>query len=724
MSFVAPPNLQAPPGGEHRPMKVRLTTSLSDVNFQGGDTSMIQVLADAILQYHDAEISGWVNALRQQTAINPLGYMDRSLSFSDCSVTYTRNGQDEVLDIVVRPNPSTSEGAPLSSGGTYDVECPFTGYAVGQLQTQGLYTWCGFNLLDDGALSHDDEPFGFPASWGVPSVGRTGVLITPLSGLQYLEAEIVSLPKRTPAEFTVLYAGIDDGSFVDWAPGHIQPNEIVYSFPAALNTWLTPAIGFIPSQQFNDDWIKNITVDDMLVGLEKDDTFQIARSVYCVTSTIERSDVQTKSWSGAQYWINNPSQVDNQPQSGVHTLVVPSEGTRVDYAYSHQAGPALETRWNLQCQITEEDWNPIFIKNSPTKPTITVGGGYVGAKAKPPIVRGDQAGVGVAGKYVMIPAVTLQSMPIDTFKVGDIPGAIAATDAVNRMAIDDLIASDEAIGNTDTYVPLEAFADPREWGSGVAIQSTLPYLHGFPQLWIIVAEPDVTTDAPTPIDDTVFINGGFQTVKQILGSLGYQAGGFVSDDYAAQAVIGDYFEGPGSDISQNSGFVELLFEPTTPPKIAFLYQPNPQYTPLSGVNATGTHTWVFKGRGDLLADGHTATDDGPLIPPLGGNGGTFNAIWSGVDLGVLALDDVITMAIDTGSRKVWYGLNGKWYDKNGVSPYAPGDPRLLPSVLLDGEPSQNYYPACTLRVGASHVRFLWGQATKFPRPSGFDDYVG
>lgn len=722
MSFTPPPFLQAPSGGEYRPMRVRLTTSLSGSNYQGGDQSMVQTLSDAILQNHAAEISGWVNGLRQQTAISPIKYLNRHMHFIDCRCEYTRNDQDEILDITVLPNPPNPQPGSVPNGGTYDVICPFTGYAVGQLNTLGLYTWAGWNLLDDDTLTNDDAPFSKPAPWGVPSVGRTGVLTTPLNGLQYLEAEIVKLPAAVPPSFRVPYSGVDDGSFIEWDVAKLQQDDITYKFPTGLNTWLTPAIGFIPKQQVKDTWTGNVTVDDMLVGLEDDDVFQVARSVYCVTSTIQYSDVNEKFWQGAQYWINNPSQIDTAPQIGVHTLTVPSEGTTVTKLFGHAPGAPFEARWNIRCQIMEADWNPIYIANVPVKPTITVGGGMAGAKQIPPIVRGDEAGVGVAGKYLLIPSVTLTQMPINTFTVGDIPGAIAAQDTKNKNDIDDLIAADDALGNTDTYTPIEAFADPRL--TGFEIPAADPYLHGTANLWFVVSEPGVFTDIPTPIDDTVFISGGFQNIKQLLGDLGYQAGFFLSQAFDQQAITGDYFESRTSNVTQNSGTIELVFNPLPANTIAFAYEANPGLTPPTGANVVGTHTWVLKGRGDLLGDANTATDDGPLVPPLGGDGALFNGVWSGVDLGHLALDDVIMLAVDTSTRQVWFGKNGKWYDKHGVSPYVPGNVNLLPAMLLDGETSQDYYPAATLRAGQSQVRFQWGVSTKYQRPGGFDDYVG
>lgn len=721
MSFIAPPHLQAPPDDQHRPMRVRLTTSLSQSNYQGGDQGLVQVLADTILQQRSAEITGWVNMLRQQTSINPLGYISRDLNFIDCSVNYTRSQNDEVLEITVYPNPpsSTTEGTP--SGNQFDVACPFQGYPVGSKLEQSIYSWAGWNLYKDDTMTADDDTHIIPLPWTL-KIGKTGTCIAPISGQQYWECEIITLPASAPRDFVTNFpTAVFDGSFVDCDVVDVNKIKLTNKFPTRLDTWLTPAIGLIPKQLVPNGLVANTVTDDMLVGLDTDDTFNVARTVYVVPTVVDYTDVQTKNWDAPQYWIISPSDVDTKPVIGSISKLTLSVGPPPDVTnlIGHSPGPALEVRYDLQCQVLEADWNPVYIANVPVKPTITIGGGFIGSSEIPPVVRGDAAGIGVGGKYMLIPTVTLNQMPIDAFTVDDILPALAAQKATNTAGINATIALDAAAGTIDTYNTITIAADPRR--TGFAIPGATPYLFGTSKTFQMVSEVGVTDDTPIPIDDNLFINGSFQMVPLIIGALGYQAGMFVETDYTKSYVIGDYLNGPGANFPANSDSLDLLLFDSDD-DIAFLYEVNASKTPPQGVNAIGSHTWGFKGRGDTLASTTTATDDGPLDPPLGGEGALFNGVWSGVDLGTLEIDDVLMFATDVSARKLWLGKNGKWYDTHGPTDFTPGQPELGAALLLDGEPSQDYFPAATLRVGPSHVRFLFGEETHFAAPGGFDFY--
>jgi hypothetical protein len=120
---------------------------------------------------------------------------------------------------------------------------------------------------------------------------------------------------------------------------------------------------------------------------------------------------------------------------------------------------------------------------------------------------------------------------------------------------------------------------------------------------------------------------------------------------------------------------------------------------------------IFKGRGDNLAAIKTIGTDT-------GHGG----VWTGVDLVSLAVNDIIMIATDCDSRKVWFGKNGTWYGPSGGAADPVGGSGN--ACLMDGAAGQrNYYPGASYRYGPTHLRFLFrrDQLTYAP-PAGFLPY--
>lgn len=741
MSFKAPPFLQTPPGGEYRPMRVRITTSLVQNNYQGGDQSMVNVIADAILANHSAEISGWVNNLRQQNVIIHIEVVQRFLKFQDCFCIYSRNQKDETLDITlypVLPQPTTS---PVGSGGTFDVACPFQGYPVGSPYGASIYAWSAWNLYNGSTITNDDEQSTIVAPWAVAKVGRTGTCVQAISGQQYWECEVIGLPASTPPPLIVDFpTAIFDGTYVDCSIVDVTKKRMGYMFPTELDTWLTPAIGIIPKQLVPQGLIDNTVTDDMLVGLDTDDTFQVARTLYVLPTITEYIDVQTKNWQASQYWIDDATSGLVQGGLGWTVTETSTTGSNTEDFYLSVAGARLEKKFVLECQIMKSDWNPVYLDNVPTQPTISTD--YPDLLGESTGPRGDTFTIGVDGKYLVTCVNQLTAMPIDAFTYDDITTALANQTAANNVAINTQIAAEAADvpPTTLVYSPQSAAADVRNQGCLIQIPGTTTYMTGptlgisndysdtytgGPFHWRLNSEMGRDDDYPIFVDDLLFIDDEFITVRQVAGSLGYTKGKFTDDDFSNSYLVGDYLNGPGANFPVNSGSLTLLrFDDDN--LLSFLFEPNPDIQPPAGVNKIGSHVWAFKGRGDLLASTTSASDDGPLMPPIGGDGAMFNGVWSGVDLGTLDVDDVVMFAVDTGSRSMWFGKNGHWYDKNGQSQYAPGDPRLLVSLMLDGSGSgddeQLYYPAATLRVGPSHVRFLFGEQTNYIAPGGFTYY--
>lgn len=112
MTFVPPPHLQGPVD-LHRPLITDVYIDTRSVNFNGGDVSMLQAIANGIVEKHASELDRWIAGMRQQNAIAPIGYVQEEITFPDMAAVYIRNQSDEQLEIVVRP---TTVGGQLVGG--------------------------------------------------------------------------------------------------------------------------------------------------------------------------------------------------------------------------------------------------------------------------------------------------------------------------------------------------------------------------------------------------------------------------------------------------------------------------------------------------------------------------------------------------------------------------------------------------------------------------------
>lgn len=692
--YGPPPFLQAPPGDQNRNLQVRVDIQLTRDAFQGGDRSLAAQLAETIIAQRDSEITGWINSIRQQNAIAPIGYVSRDLEFSDCRAIYVRNGLDETLDIIIYPNLGSPGQTTIPTAGTFDVVLPFQGYPVGSFTSWGLYSWAAWNLVNGGHLTTDDQPSGLPTPWSVPKVGKTGILIEPLTGLQYFEVKILSFPKNNPSAIvTPFIQGVDDGTFLDCSIVDVNRNLRTYLFPGNYTSWLTPSIGLIPKQLMPSGLDDDVVTDDMLVGLDTDDTYNVARTIHVTPFTVQFDEVKTRNFKNPVYALANPYQSsDDDIHANLH------DPARVSVV------PALGDDFVLVADLLKDDYNPILYANSNPKPTIRVFDNRLtntefGGNPPPPPqrvggLREDQNCVGVAGTYVLIPRGAIyEAMPLDAITLADVNAAVALY-GVN--------------GPTNNY------------NGEIYLPNTAPYNQGG-GLWVVGA----IIDAPGYFGYFSFNEQagiGFPYIDWLGGTLKYTAGKFVDDDYTHNHLIGDIQSGPVTNYTAYSGFLTIgTFD--NDEQIAYAYEPDDHLTPLTGIFETGTHTWAIKGRGDSIVNA-TAADDGPLIGPFGGQAQTFNAVWSGVDLGSFAEDDIIMFAVDTSKRTVYLGKNGQWYDRDGPKDKSitPGDDNLLVALMLDGDDKQEYYPAATLRVGPSHVRFQFGGSCKYPKPGGYSFY--
>ena len=199
-------------------------------------------------------------------------------------------------------------------------------------------------------------------------------------------------------------------------------------------------------------------------------------------------------------------------------------------------------------------------------------------------------------------------------------------------------------------------------------------------------------------------------VYAIWGVLAYTPGSITKTTTSEYNIIGDVFLGPDFNYDEHCA------------------AGGPNYTPPTGINKLGSHAWVIKGRGDMLALTTVAASDLPIdtSDTTGPKKILRNGVWTGVDLQSLEAGDVVMVAVDTSTRGVWFGKNKVWYDANGPTTSKPGDKGFTPNTYLDGDGKGankvNYYPAASARFGETVMKLRYGTALKHTPPSGFKPY--
>lgn len=138
------------------------------------------------------------------------------------------------------------------------------------------------------------------------------------------------------------------------------------------------------------------------------------------------------------------------------------------------------------------------------------------------------------------------------------------------------------------------------------------------------------------------------------------------------------------------------------------------------LQAVGEHTSAYLGRLDAINKVWPAqTCD---INAQSHFGNLANGVWSGIDMGALKEKDTIMVAVDDHTREVWFGKNGKWWGLSGESDKVPGQEGFPGALLMDGTTTTKYYPACSFRLGPTHLQMKFGRLQKYQPPGGFTSY--
>jgi hypothetical protein len=173
------------------------------------------------------------------------------------------------------------------------------------------------------------------------------------------------------------------------------------------------------------------------------------------------------------------------------------------------------------------------------------------------------------------------------------------------------------------------------------------------------------------------------------------------------------------------------------------------------ISQPGTYSPVVVGRWDALYNGSagtsmsnnaTATDDGSNVKIDGSqsfSGGKMGMVgsYTGVDLGVIEVGDVLMIAANSETGYVWFGRNGVWYGQDGPLDSSSEGPAFKTkwAAIMDGctksanpvassgpwdagtAPPQ-YFPCVSWHMGRLHLRFIIGGDFKYGPPSGFTAY--
>lgn len=154
----------------------------------------------------------------------------------------------------------------------------------------------------------------------------------------------------------------------------------------------------------------------------------------------------------------------------------------------------------------------------------------------------------------------------------------------------------------------------------------------------------------------------------------------------------------------------------------------------------GKHTPVLKGRMDFIGLTRdparkpfeeppydvTVTTTGP-VDREGGAYSNGTGIDTGVDLGELQVDDVIMIACDATTQKVWFGKNGDWIvapggirgDDTDKEPEPENGKGYITYLDKPEDANVDYYPAMSYRLGPTQLEMHLGPTCQYQPPSGF-----
>jgi len=646
-----------------------------------------------------------------------------------------------------------------------------------------------------------------PAQW-CPGVAGNAILTTPLSGKQVWEIEITELPgSKVPTGAVLEDAFYGQSavpiksplalshSLVPWAflSGFASPYQT--KFPTDVSTWGTPSIGVCPAYYLPDD-LQNFSPTDIPqlymdygspLGCDvqikpTDPVGKKARSIYTIVTSFIAKQTTGVGWMCGIY--------DCGPIDpgfyGVTGYAIDAQQLKADmiaWSATDQSTvpPSVYSPGSGYILVAGE---PEFLVANPLRPaliadvTVTYSVGSMGVasggnvfRLLPPLNQADMAPVNHAcsqsdflsfiaahpSSYISLGVGQPDAVDPSVFEPwaasahGYFSGARAGSvPNVSIQALDYYYLSSSTFGG-----PLDTVVTETNTSEyvlhGTPVNTSYPGYQGYA---CGVSSPGASGNDIFP--DRVVNSSSGTTIYEV-GNVRYTSPYTipVKDNILYGDFVNFYV---GSDaLTFDWAYWDLVLDTTVTisPAIAQMF-------------SNGTHSPVFIGRvdqwtfydnssnyygglgGGPVSQGVSDGSDVKIDGSRRASGQVMGMVgqFTGVDLGTLAVGDVIMIATDTSTGYVWFGKNGTWYgpgDSHGVTvalnPSTDGpahgtkwaavmdggsasaQPVTTPSGPYDyatGRP--RYFPAVGYRIGPLKANLLYGDKVKHTPPSGFTAY--
>jgi hypothetical protein len=717
-----------------------------------GDGVTQSEYADRIVSTRSAEITQFMLGQRQNYLAGSAPVYRGHLDLPQLRVMYDAAFGQEIITLTVVPANVINKGRELATFGFFDIDVPFTGWPIAGFtnitDTQfpndsylydpfftptvptadnpdipamadpaqggtgifnvflhseggagaGYYDleWLDANGPSGFVTDPDKGTFnknGVPSNWWTAGVGGSGICVTALDGLQYWEIKILKLPTNVPDTQTFHAKNGDDDqqSWTQTPEEYLSEGTIMEFFPPTLNTFFSPCIGLVTQEYLDPRWKKNTVAYGGVIGLDPDPK-PMARTIGMTRLSTLVGPVESGDYIPDSYRVDKPFKLKFVPIGG----------------------GALGGSWEDDTILMDDD---IF---------LNIGRGLARSPQGKPLTQfPDPYPWGL--ENIVVQGTTIKNLSSDGSTDGQYiycMWAIGPGTVNGPLNIGDVYNTRPFAEDGDNTVVLGPFDQNGPMQNDEVILFPLTLGEACFVCCGQVGGPVWGKEAQSPgwiTNEVELINN--ESVAplwtwQIDAVQSHDAFGFPVTEYVAIQTENSFL----TYLDKKTGEVYHLNGGTV------MYQPgqnkvNNSFEELFGDlgygysdNKTTTYSPIYKGRLDCLPVNASPADDSP-ISNIGQNG-----VWSGIDLGPLAVDDVIMMATDTHSRKVWYGKNGRWHDQDGPSKKQPGDKNFPCAMLMDGDHSVKYYPAASFRLGPTHMRMYFGVVQKYQPPPGFSSY--
>jgi len=647
-------------------------------------------------------------------------------------------------------------------------------------------------------LGNPDTTVGIMQPDWCAGVGGSAILTTPLSGKQYWEVEIVTLPHKVPAPYNTDLSGFTVTHTIDNGTPHPTHETVAYHIPIAFLTVLqqglgfqgsftttwpsgldafgSPCIGIVPGYYLPADMLPGISTAPPLhfqdytrsVGLDpvidpKGDKSKLARSIYLTrTSEIAQAQLVPSSSTAA------PSTTINYPGVWEVPVVLGSDQITQAEAYlqaqvdgtagSYPAGSASAALTTLGVSdLAAYKAAVLAYSADPTHAPVPVMPAVAYIKADP------STGVSTVEAGAITERNGWSFCCADNPVLKAPPGGTLTPDyeVVYGQHMYFPMAGDRGIYLVTGLAPNLIYPTPTTLANITPVDAAFAAAQKNGYVFMGMASgPDLTGAVVTSSSGsgaTYYVNQAYQGWNYSMYVAASYVGGTDADGRAYPRYTSGYTAtivsqpSPGSDAYTVYYFASDNYTTTLAAvtDVSAVWSASPK--PTQGLHSAGYHAPVYVGRVDSVAD-DTKIGDGTTIPldgSLANVGQTMGLIgqFTGVDLGPLVEGDVVMMAADTASGKVWFGKNGDWY--------APGSQYVASAVLdatsdgpafgtkwaaiMDGgknsatpvtvdattptkDQPPEYFPAVGFRQGPLEAKIHYGSGMKYKTPNGFTIY--